>query len=100
MSELFPLFGGLFAGIVIRWLSCPKSRLQWLIIQGTVVGGVATLASGEYRFGWHFVVIDVALAIGAGLGASVCAAIWNVSLRFSRARNCSRKIPSALASAS
>lgn len=97
MSELFPLFGGLFAGIVTKWLPSPKRRLQWLIVQGSVVGGVATLASGEYRFGWHFLLIDVALAIGAGLGASVCAAIWNASLCFSRARNCSRKILSALA---
>ena len=97
MRELFPLFGGLFAGIVIRWLSCPKSRLQWLIVHGSVVGSVATLASGEYRFGCHFLLIDIALAIGAGLGASVCAVIWNVPLCFSRARNCSRKILSALA---
>ena len=99
MSELFPLFGGLFAGIIIRWLSCPKSRLQWLIVQGTVVGGVATLASGEYRFGWHFVLIDIALAIGAGLGASVCTVIWMFPLCFWRARKCSRKILSASASA-
>jgi hypothetical protein len=99
MSELFPLFGGLFAGIVVRWLSCPKSRLQWLIVQGTVVGGVATFASGEYRFGWHFLLIDIALAIGAGLGASAGAALWNASLCFSHGRNCSRKILSALASA-
>jgi hypothetical protein len=99
MSELFPLFGGLFAGVAIRWLARPENRLQWLIVQGTVVGGVATLASGEYRFGWHFLLIDAALAIGAALGASVCAAIWDVFLRFSHARNCSRKILSPLDSA-
>jgi hypothetical protein len=27
----------------------------------------------------------------------MCAAIWNASVCFSRARNCSRKIPSAMA---
>jgi hypothetical protein len=97
MSELLPIFGGLFAGIVMRWLPSPKRRLQWLIVQGSVFGGVATLASGEYRFGWHFVLIDVALAIGAGLSASACAGIWNASLCFSCTRNCSRKILSALA---
>jgi hypothetical protein len=99
MSELFPFFGGLFAGIVMSWLPGPKRRLQWLVIQGSVIGGVATFASGEYRFGWQFVLIDVALAIGAGLGGSVCAAIWNASQCFSRARNRPRKIVSALASA-
>jgi len=97
MSELFPLFGGLFAGVVVRWLSRPQSRLQWLIVHGSVVGIVATFASGEYRFGWYFVLIDVAVAIGAGLCASMCAAIWNASVCFSRARNCSRKILSAMA---
>jgi hypothetical protein len=97
MSELFPFFGGVFAGILMAWLSGPKRRLQWLVVQGSVFGGVATLASGEYRFGWHFVLIDVALAIGAGLGASVCAAIWNAPVCFSRARNRSRKILSTLA---
>jgi len=97
MSELFPLFGGLFTGIVISWLSCPKSKFPWLVVQGIVVGSVATIVSGEYQFGWYFVLIDVAVAIGAGLCASTCAAIWNASVCFSRARNCSRKILSPVA---
>jgi len=99
MNELFPFIGGLLAGIVMRGLPSRKGRLVWLIVQGSVIGGVATFASGEYRFGWYFVLVDIALSIGAGLGASVCAAIWNVPLCFSRGRNCSRKILSALASA-
>ena len=97
MNELFPFFGGVFAGILVTWLSGPKRRLQWLVVQGSVFGGVARLASGEYRFGWHFVLIDVALAIGAGLSASVCAGIWNAFLCFSRARKRSPKILSTLA---
>jgi hypothetical protein len=58
MNELFPFVGGLLAGIVTSWLPRRQTRCVWSIAIGTVVGGVATLASGEYRFGWHFVLID------------------------------------------
>ncbi len=70
MNELFPVVGGLLAGIVTGWLPRRQTRLVWSIAIGSVVGGVATLASGEYRLSWYFVLIDTAIAIGAALSVS------------------------------
>jgi hypothetical protein len=82
MNELFPFVGGLLAGIFTSWLPRRQTRCVWSIAIGTVVGGVATLASGEYRFGWHFVLIDTVLAIGTALSVSTHASDRGKESRF------------------
>jgi len=68
MNELFPIVGGLIAGLVT--LSQPRRvRFLWLIVLCSVVGVTATLSSGEYQIGWYFALIDEALAAGAALSA-------------------------------
>jgi hypothetical protein len=71
MNELFPFVGGLLAGIVANWLPRRQTKLVWSIAIGSVVGVIATLASGEYRLGWYFVLIDTAIAMGAALSVSI-----------------------------
>ena len=73
MNELFPFIGGLLAGIVTSWLPRRQTRLVWSIAIGSVVGSVATLASGEYRLGWSFVLIDTAIALATVLCVLACA---------------------------
>jgi hypothetical protein len=70
MNELFPFVGGLLTGIVMNLLPCRQARLVWSIALGGIVGGMVTLASGEYQVGWYFVLIDAAIAMGAALCGS------------------------------
>jgi hypothetical protein len=70
MNELFPFVGGLVAGIATSWLPRRQTRHVWSIAIGTIVGGVATLTSGEYRLSWWFVLIDIPIAVGAALSVS------------------------------
>jgi hypothetical protein len=92
MNELFPFVGGFLAGIVASWLPRRQARCGWSIAIGSVVGGVATLASGEYRFGWHFVLIDTALVIGTALSVSARMQAIVVKNRVSRGNHLANNV--------
>lgn len=66
MNELFPIAGGLLAGLIAGTRS-RRTRFLVSIVLGSVAGVTATLATGEYRVGWYFFLIDAALAIGAAM---------------------------------
>jgi hypothetical protein len=70
MNELFPIVGGLLAGLASRGV---RRHLRFPVLTGLTlaVGIVATVASAEYELSWYFALIDTTLAFGAAMTAWV-----------------------------
>jgi hypothetical protein len=67
-AELFPAASGLLLGVVIGFVR-PAHRLRVAMFAAILLGGVATIASGEFRLSWGFVAIDAAIvATSAAFG--------------------------------
>ncbi len=63
LEELFPLAGGLLLGclahVLHKWSRASKG---WMILAAVVIVAVcATVASGEFRESWGFLVVDLSL---------------------------------------
>jgi hypothetical protein len=71
MHELFPVAGGLLVGASAAWLAS-RVRVRVVALAAAVLGGVATLVSGEYRIGWEFLPVDIPLvAVSASFAVMV-----------------------------
>ncbi len=60
MNELFPIVSGFAVGSVLGVLT-PRLRLPVGILTAVILGTLATIASGEYRIGWEFLLVDIPL---------------------------------------
>jgi hypothetical protein len=68
MQELFPIALGFVLGAALGLLR-PRLRLAVGVAASVALGAVATVATGEYRLGWEFVLVDIPLV---GAAAGVC----------------------------
>ena len=67
MDELFPVVSGVVLGIVVAGIR-PSLRLWIGIPLSIALGLAATVVSGEFEFGWEYLLIDIPLvAVSAGL---------------------------------
>jgi hypothetical protein len=67
MDELFPVVSGVVLGIVVAGIR-PSLRLWIGIPLSIALGLAATVLSGEFEFGWEYLLIDIPLvAVSAGL---------------------------------
>jgi hypothetical protein len=64
MNELFPVVSGLAVGFVLGVLR-PSLRLAAAVLLSVVFGFIATVASGEFRISWGFLLIDIPLVAGS-----------------------------------
>lgn len=76
MNELFPIIGGALAGIVYANVPGGRGRRLGVFLILLAFAVAATVASGEYRIGWHYLLVDGMLA-----GGSAAAAYWLWKLR-------------------
>jgi hypothetical protein len=75
MNELFPILGGLTAGICAALMPL-RAKVPLAALLGSVIGLLATVWSGEYQVSWYFLPIDGVLAISAALAPLVLTAGW------------------------
>jgi hypothetical protein len=67
MDELFPVVSGVVLGIVVAGIR-PSLRLWIGIPLSIALGLAATVVSGEFEFGWEYLLIDIPLvAVSGGL---------------------------------
>jgi hypothetical protein len=66
MEELFPLASGLALGALLGYLR-PSTRLPVGAAPAIVLGVLATVASGEFRVSWTYLLIDIPLVAGAAV---------------------------------
>jgi hypothetical protein len=67
MEELFPIASGFVIGCILGWLR-PSMR-KWVgVLLAVVFGILATIASGEFRVSWAYLLIDIPLV---GFSATV-----------------------------
>ena len=60
MNEVFPIAAGLLLGALVGYLR-PRTRTAVGVSGAIGFGALATIASGEYRVGWEFLLVDVPL---------------------------------------
>jgi hypothetical protein len=71
MNELFPVLSGLVVGLLVGPL-----RVGVGVLLSVVFGFVATVASGEFRISWGYLLVDIPLVAGsAGLSFLVTRAV-------------------------
>lgn len=68
MNELFPILFGSLAGLCCAKIRVARRRTALWIVLSLLCGVAATVASGEFKFGWSFLLTDIPLAGGAALG--------------------------------
>ncbi len=66
MNELFPVVSGLAVGFVLGVLRT-SLRLGADVLLSVVFGFIATVASGEFRISWGFLLIDIPLVAGSAV---------------------------------
>jgi hypothetical protein len=75
MNELFPVASGLVIGLLVGLLR-PSLRVGVAVLLSAVFGLVATVASGEFRTSWDYLLIDIPLVAGsAGLSFLITRAV-------------------------
>jgi hypothetical protein len=60
LDELFPLCSGLALGALLGFLR-PSLRVPAGVSLSTALGVMATVATGEYRLSWSYLLIDIPL---------------------------------------
>jgi hypothetical protein len=70
VQEFFPLMGGLVLGSLLGLLRT-SARLRIGVLLTICIGLLATLASGEFRLHWGFVLLDISL-VAASVVAGLC----------------------------
>ena len=66
MEELFPIVSGILLGSLLGYLR-PELRLRAGAVLATVLGILATVASGEFRLSWGYLLVDVPLVAGCAV---------------------------------
>jgi hypothetical protein len=75
MNELFPVVSGLVVGLLVG-LPRPSLRVRVAVLLSVAFGLVATVASGEFRVSWGYLLVDIPLVAGsAGLSFLVTRAV-------------------------
>ena len=68
IGELLPILSGLLLGSVLRWIR-PSLRVRAGLTLSLTLGAVATIATGEFRSSWGFLLVDIPLvAASAAVG--------------------------------
>jgi hypothetical protein len=73
MNELIPILTGYWLGSMVVMVRRGLARTLWCAAAIGLGGLAAMIVSGEYRFNWAYLLIDLAEA-AAGYGAGVAAA--------------------------
>jgi len=64
MNEIFPVLYGVGVGVVCTFIASPRWRcICWLGLSA-VFGVAATVLTGEWKFSWDFLLIDIPLVAG------------------------------------
>jgi hypothetical protein len=67
MNELFPIILGSLAGLCGAAIRDRRRRMLLIVVLSVISGAAATLASGEFKLAWGYLIIDVALAAFAAM---------------------------------
>ena len=81
MEELVPVISGIILGSFLRYLS-PAKRLRIGAILAILMGISATVASGEFRLSWGYLLVDIPLVAGV----AALSLIFVHRLRWTRSR--------------
>jgi hypothetical protein len=66
--EIVPILSGLLLGAFLGWMN-PGSRLRIGLPIALALGFLATVASGEFRISWGFLIEDIPLVgVSAAIG--------------------------------
>jgi hypothetical protein len=60
VDELFPIASGFVIGSILGWLR-PSMRKPVGTLLAVVFGVLATIASGEFRLSWAYLLVDIPL---------------------------------------
>jgi hypothetical protein len=63
MEELVPVISGILLGSFLGYLP-PGKRLRIGVTLSILLGVLATVASGEFRLSWGYLLIDIPLVAG------------------------------------
>jgi hypothetical protein len=61
MNEIFPVIYGVGVGFVCSFVASRRWRYLCWIVLSALFGIVATVLTGEWKFGWQFLLIDIPL---------------------------------------
>jgi hypothetical protein len=79
MNELLPIVGGLVLGVLLTLVQRPRLRVALGVLGAFATGFLATVASGEYRIGWEYLLFDVPLSALSATGAYLTVRRWSGS---------------------
>jgi hypothetical protein len=79
MGEALPIIGGIALG-VLAGLYGDRVRARELAAIACLIAAAATVASGEYRVAWGYLLVDGAEVI-AGAAISIAIVVWLRSRR-------------------
>jgi hypothetical protein len=79
MNELLPIVGGLVLGLLLTLVQRPRLRVAVGVLGAFATGFLATVASGEYRVGWEYLLVDVPLSALSAAGAYLAVRRWSAS---------------------
>ncbi len=68
MNELLPIASGIVLGAILAYLR-PALRLSIEAALAILLGAIATVASGEFRVSWGYLLVDIALVAGSALAS-------------------------------
>lgn len=68
MNELLPVASGIVLGAILAY-RCPGLRLRIVSVLAILLGTIATVASGEFRVNWGYLLVDIALVAGSALAS-------------------------------
>ena len=68
-NEILPVVSGLVLGVLFGLLPSLRARVGMFVALTVAFGVLATVASGEFRVSWAFLLIDIPLvAVAAAVG--------------------------------
>jgi ABC-type Mn2+/Zn2+ transport system permease subunit len=65
MNEIFPVLYGVCVGFVCSFIAARRWRYLCCVGLSALFGVAATLLTGEWKFGWEFLLIDIPLVAGS-----------------------------------
>lgn len=71
MNEMLPVFLGCAVGTVCGLVSLGRRRYRLCLGSAPVFGLAATVLTGEWKVGWEFLIIDIALVAVSSFAAFV-----------------------------
>jgi ABC-type Mn2+/Zn2+ transport system permease subunit len=81
MNEIFPVLYGVCVGFVCSFIAARRWRYLCCVGLSALFGVAATLLTGEWKFGWEFLLIDIPLVAG---GSFAVMALRNRMKRWAR----------------